>query len=303
MFCNHGTPILFFNQCQALSIIDLHCMSFSLLIPSIRLDFCFWLARAHAEQTTPNMPQTTTPRFEKMVMSGSVKGSADWRASRRWAQPGGNLKGTDHPSTIDSSKKGAIGKGKDHTSTNGDIVSIDNHLIHHQSVPLTRLSSTNDEDESWESPDSSQNWCTSICPPETPMGETQHITMENHVIEDESVWSNDAVSSGYQGPLFLVLDNQDPSGTAAPIYNIARAEPPPGLGIPVVDWTDESVLDRWRGLRLGETAPPIQKLMASEWLDVVLDPREKYQRDIRTRDKQDSFLHNERGIIFIAVVI
>ena len=131
------------------------------------------------------------------------------------------------------------------------------------------------------------------------MGETQHITVENH--EDESVWSNDAFSSGYQEPLLLVfagLDNQDPSGfsskpslngrTAAPI---ARA--PPGLGISIVDWTDERVLDRWRGLRFGETAPPIQKLMASEWLTVALDPREKYQRDIRTRDKQYLFLHNE----------
>ena len=94
------------------------------------------------------------------------------------------------------------------------------------------------------------------------------------------------------------FDHQDPSGfsskpslnwrTAAPI---ARA--PPGLDMSFVDWTDESVIDRWRGLRFGETAPPIQKLMASELLKVVVDPREKYQRDIGTWGKQDGLFHSE----------
>ena len=117
----------------------------------------------------PTKPRPTchsvTPRSGKMVVSSNVKGSADLRASRRWVQPGGNLKGDDHRSTMDSSKKGAVGKGKDHTSTNGDIamqlaISIGNHSLQPEDMvqsvgPLALKScpAKNTGDREWDAPD------------------------------------------------------------------------------------------------------------------------------------------------------
>ena len=262
----------------------------------------------------PTKPHPTchsvTPRSGKMVLSSNVKGSADLRASRRWVQPGGNLKGDDHPSTMDSSKKGAVGKGKDHTSTNGDIAmqlaKFGNHSLKDtaQSVcPLALNSCPAKNTGEWDGP-ADRIWCGDGALPVCQGGDSHRIIRDDDVSSGHQdirppgfdITEQDTRSSGWTTT--HSFDHQDPSDfSSQPSLNGRTAAPtpraPPGLDIPFVDWTDESVIDRWRGLKFGETTPPIQKSMASELLWMVGDPGDKHHHDIVTKDKQDWFLHNE----------